>query len=257
MASTAVSGAPRIRPCWSYSSSAVASPCRSRSEAPRSHWAVNRTGSASWTWPSRSASSVMAPPPSTAASCSWSPASTSLKLFRAAYSVSAARWVMEIMEPSSARIREPGGTRPSVRSVRSRVVLAATWTPAARSSLVAFWEVAVPNTGPSHTDAAVARTQVFPVPAGPVTISAVRAEVRTCQTAAAWSSRSPRAAACSRVSCPRPRSSASSTAWSAPRRRAARSPVRRGAPWVCVCATSLSSRVSCAVVAYRAAPGRV
>jgi hypothetical protein len=31
--------------------------------------------------------------------------------------------------------------------------------------LVAFWEVAVPNTGPSHTEAAVARTQVFPVPA--------------------------------------------------------------------------------------------
>jgi hypothetical protein len=31
-----------------------------------------------------------------------------------------------------------------------RVVFAATWTPAARSSWVAFWEVAVPNTGPSQ-----------------------------------------------------------------------------------------------------------
>ena len=71
-------------------------------------------------------------------------------------------------------------------------MFAATWTPAARSSLVAFWEVAVPNTGPSHSEAAVARTRVFPVPAGPVMISTVRAEVRTCQMAAAWSSRSPR-----------------------------------------------------------------
>ena len=41
----------------------------------------------------------------------------------------------------------------------------------------------------------MARTQVFPVPAGPVMISTVRAEVRTCQMAAAWSSRSPRGAA--------------------------------------------------------------
>ena len=65
---------------------------------------------------------------------------------------------------------------------------------------MAFWEVAVPNTGPFHALAAVARTQVFPVPAGPVMISTVRAEVSTCQTAAAWSRRSPRGAACSRTS---------------------------------------------------------
>jgi hypothetical protein len=35
------------------------------------------------------------------------------------------------------------------------------------------------------------------------------------------------------------------------------SPGSRGAPWVCACETSVSSRVSCAVVAYRAAPGRM
>ena len=64
-------------------------------------------------------------------------------------------------------------------------MFAATWTPAAWSSLVAFWEVAVPNTGPSHNDPTVPRTLVFPVPAGPVTISTVRTEVRTCQMAAA------------------------------------------------------------------------
>ena len=109
----------------------------------------------------------MAPPPSTAASCSWSPARTSLQPLRAAYSVSAARWVMEIMEPSSARISEPGGIRPCSRSASSRVVFAATWTPAARSSLVAFWEVAVPKTGPSQARAMAARTRVLPVPAGP------------------------------------------------------------------------------------------
>jgi hypothetical protein len=85
------------------------------------------------------------------------------------------------MEPSLARISEPGGIRFSARSVRSRVVFAASWTPAARSSLVAFWEVAVPTTGPSHAETAAARTQVFPVPAGPVTISTVRAEVSTAR----------------------------------------------------------------------------
>ena len=82
---------------------------------------------------------------------------------------------MEIMEPSSARISEPGGMRPCWRSASSRVVFAATRMPAARSSLVAFWEVAVPNTGPSQIRAAVARTRVLPVPAGPVITSTVRA----------------------------------------------------------------------------------
>ena len=42
---------------------------------------------------------------------------------------------------------------------------------------MAFWEVAVPNTGPSQIRAAVARTRVLPVPAGPVITSTVRAEV--------------------------------------------------------------------------------
>ena len=79
---------------------------------------------------------------------------------------------------------------------------------------MAFWEVAVPNTGPSQIDAAVARTLVFPVPAGPVMISTVRAEVRTCQMAAAWSSRSPRGASGMRALGARPRSSASSSATS-------------------------------------------
>ncbi len=65
------------------------------------------------------------------------------------------------------------------------MVFAATWTPAARSSLVAFCDVAVPITGPPHARAAAARTLVFPVPAGPVTTSTVRAEVSTCQAAAA------------------------------------------------------------------------
>ena len=40
------------------------------SEASRSQAALNRTGSPSCTYPSRSASSIIAPPPSTAASCS-------------------------------------------------------------------------------------------------------------------------------------------------------------------------------------------
>jgi 5-methylcytosine-specific restriction enzyme subunit McrC len=73
------------------------------------------------------------------------------------------------------------------RSASSRVVFAATCTPAARSSLVAFWEVAVPNTRPppcAQARAAAASTRVFPVPAGPVMISTVRAEVSTCQAAA-------------------------------------------------------------------------
>ena len=74
------------------------------------------------------------------------------------------------------------------------MVFAVTWMPAARSSLVAFWEVAVPTTGPSHARAMAARTRVLPVPAGPVITSTVRAEVSACQAAAAWSSRSPRGA---------------------------------------------------------------
>src|SRR5271154_3258672 len=52
------------------------------------------------------------------------------------------------------------------RSARSLVVFAATRTPALRSSLVAFCEVAVPNTGPPHARAPAASTQDFPVPAG-------------------------------------------------------------------------------------------
>ena len=73
-------------------------------------------------------------------------------------------------------------------------------------------------TGPSQIRAAVARTRVLPVPAGPVITSTVRAEVSTCQTAAAWSRRSPPGVSC--VSGAGPRSCASSSAGSAPRRRA-------------------------------------
>jgi hypothetical protein len=98
------------------------------------------------------------------------------------------------MEPSSATISERGGIRPRWMAPSSRVVFAATWIPAWRSSLVAFWEVAVPTTGPSHARAMAARTLVLPVPAGPVITSTVRAEVSACQAAAAWSSRSPRGA---------------------------------------------------------------
>ena len=92
---------------------------------------------------------------------------------------------MDTIEPSSAMISEPAGIRPLAMSASSRVVFAATWTPAWRSSLVAFCEVAVPNTGPSQARAVAARTRVLPVPAGPVITSTVRAEVSTCQTAAA------------------------------------------------------------------------
>ena len=136
----------------------------------------------------------------------------------------AARWVMEIMEPSSATISEPGGIWPRWMAASSRVVLAASRIPAARRPLVAFWEVAVPNTGPSQARAMAARTRVLPVPAGPVITSTVRGEVSACHAAAAWSRRSPRGAACSRGSCARPASSARSCARSAPRRRAASSP---------------------------------
>ena len=59
---------------------------------------------------------------------------------------------------------------------------------------MAFWEVAVPNTGPSHAEAVAASTRVLPVPAGPVITSTVRGEVSACQAAVAWSSRSPRGA---------------------------------------------------------------
>ncbi len=56
------------------------------------------------------------------------------------------------------------------------------------------------------------RVSVINAPAGPVITSTVRGEVSACQTAAAWSSRSPRGAACARVSCARSRSCASSSA---------------------------------------------
>ena len=58
------------------------------------------------------------------------------------------RWVIETIEPSSTTISEPAGMRPWSMSASSRVVFAATCTPALRNSFVAFWEVAVPNTRP-------------------------------------------------------------------------------------------------------------
>jgi len=87
------------------------------------------------------------------------------------------------MEPSSTRISDPGRMLPGLAS--SWVVFAAAATPAARSSFVAFCEVAVPATGPPQAFAAAARARVLPVPAGPVITSAVRGEVSACQTAAA------------------------------------------------------------------------
>ena len=110
----------------------------------------NRTGSASCTYPSRLASSISPPPPSTAASCSWSPARTTLQPFRAAWPIRAARWVMETIEPSSTTISEPAGTRPCSMPASSPVVFAATWTPALRNSFVAFWDVGVPKTCPGR-----------------------------------------------------------------------------------------------------------
>ena len=77
----------------------------------------------------------MAPPPSTAASCSWSPASTSLQLFRAAYSVSAARWVdgdhgafvghdqRAGRDPALGEVgEEPGGVRGDLDAGRAQFV---------------------------------------------------------------------------------------------------------------------------------------
>ena len=58
------------------------------------------------------------------------------------------RWVIETIELSSTTMSEPAGMRPWSMSASSRVVFAATCTPALRSSFVAFWEVAVPNTRP-------------------------------------------------------------------------------------------------------------
>jgi Phage integrase family len=114
---------------------------------------------------------------------------------------------MDTIEPSSTTISEPRGMRPTRMSASSRVVLAATATPALRSSLVAFWDVAVPNTpgrsGPAQARAVTARTRILPVPAGRVITSAVRPEASTCQAAAAWSSRSPRCVTCLRASCAR------------------------------------------------------
>ena len=49
------------------------------------------------------------------------------------------------MEPSSATISDPGGIRPRWGLASSLVVFAAIRMPAARSSLVAFWEVAIPE----------------------------------------------------------------------------------------------------------------
>jgi hypothetical protein len=53
------------------------------------------------------------------------------------------------------------------------VALAAWPIPAWCRPLVAFWDVAVPTTGPSHARARAASTVVLPVPAGPVITSAV------------------------------------------------------------------------------------
>ena len=62
------------------------------------------------------------------------------------------------MEPSSAGISEPGGVLPG--SARSLVVFADIWMAAWRSSLVAFWKVALPTTGPRQVRAAAASTRV-------------------------------------------------------------------------------------------------
>ncbi len=91
---------------------------------------------------------------------------------------------METIEPSSTTISEPDLVRPWSMSASSRVVFAATCTPALRSSFVAFCEVAVPNALPgppawAHACAAAASARVLPVPAGPTTTSAARLEVST------------------------------------------------------------------------------
>ena len=83
-------------------------------------------------------------------------------------------------------------------------MFAATRTPALRGAR--WWRSArsrCRTPGRPHACArAAACTRVFPVPAGPVTTSTVRAEDSTCQTAAASSSRSPlRVGPCSRASC--------------------------------------------------------
>ena len=144
--------------------------------------------------------------------------------------------------------------RPCSMSASSRVVFAATCTPALRSSFVAFWEVAVPNTrpGPPARPRPARRPRArgsCRCPPGPTITSTVRLEVSTWYTAAAWSSRRPRCVTCSRASCARSRSCASSSAASAPSRCAACSRGRCGAPCVWACATSRSSADSCAAVA--------
>src|SRR6516164_9044021 len=96
---------------------------------------------------------------------------------------------MDTIDPSSTKISDPGQMLP--RLATSLVVLAVTATPAARSSLVAFCDVAVPTTGPAHACAAAARARVLPVPAGPVITSVTRGEVSACHTAVAWSRRNP------------------------------------------------------------------
>ena len=137
---------------------------------------------------------------------------------------------MDTIEPSSATISEPGGMRP----VRGR--RAAGWCsprPGHRRCGARWWRSGrwrCRTPGRPTPGRRRPGPGSCPVPAGPVTTSTVRAEVSTCQTAAAWSSRSPRGVACSRASCARPRSCASSSAASAPRRRAASSPGSRGAP---------------------------
>ena len=106
-------------PARSYSSSAAASPVRSRRRGGAFPGGVDGQVRRAGRSPSRSASSVMAPPPSTAASCSWSRPGPACTGSAPAYSVIAARWVMEIIDPSSARISDLGGISGRARSRRA------------------------------------------------------------------------------------------------------------------------------------------
>lgn len=96
----------------------------------------------------------------------------------------------------------------------------------------------------THARAASASVRVFPLPAGPVITSTIRAEVSAWNSTALWSSRSPEPACAAWLSLACSCSNASSVAGSAPSSAAARSRLRCGAACRCASLRSCSSRLS-------------
>ncbi len=110
-------------------------------------------------WPRWLASRVIPPPLSTAANCWWSPVISTLALARSASAAISARWVIEMVLPSSMTIRVRSASRSpgSLIWCRNRVEFHALPIPASASTLRAACEAVTPITCPplaSHARAA-------------------------------------------------------------------------------------------------------